>query len=93
MSKRRRPLGRPPSERRRAGMPEIPPAADKLRDAHKVIDPNRTYAIEMPDGSVHESTGAELIATADDFTALVDAQRAGNERGMRKAVEKIRRSL
>lgn len=85
MSKRKHP-GRKPSERRAA---PIPPEADRLRDAHKVIDPHQTFEMAMPDGSTFTTTGAEMIETADAFLALVDAQRAGNKRGMVKALERI----
>jgi len=52
-------------------MPAIPPGADRLRDAHKTIDPRRTYRITMPDGSTFTTTGAEMIETADAFTGTI----------------------
>ena len=58
-------------KRRQWGMPAIPPGADRLRDAHKTIDPRRTYRITMPDGSTFTTTGAEMIETADAFTATI----------------------
>jgi hypothetical protein len=74
---------------RRPELPEIPPEADKLREAHRVIDPERIYCLELPDGSLGRWTGEQLLETARNMVALIDAQRAGDERGMRDAVERI----
>ena len=67
----------------------LPPQVEQLRDAHKVIDSNQSYRLMLPDGSIFESTGAEMIATADAYVALADAQKAGDERSIRKALERI----
>jgi hypothetical protein len=67
-------------------MPPIPPHADRLRDVRKVIKPDEVYQVELPGGGAYVVTGAELIASADHMIALVDAQRAGDEAGIRRAV-------
>ncbi len=70
-------------------MPTIPAGADQLRDARKAVDPFRTYRMRMPDGEVMEVDGADLIRDVDAMVALVDAQRAGDEAGIRRALERI----
>lgn len=70
-------------------MPPIPPEAEKLRHARDVIDPDRIYEMEMPDGKIMRTSGRELLATSDNMLALVDAQKAGDEEAIRKAVKKI----
>jgi hypothetical protein len=92
MSKRkRRHPGRKPSERRAAleGLPPIPPGLDELRKARSVVDPARTYRMRMPDGSIFETTGTEMLASADAFVAMADAQLAGDLDGMRRAASRI----
>lgn len=69
--------------------PKAPPEVEKLRDAHKVINPKQTYRIQATDGTLMEFTGAELIETADNAAALVDAMKAGDERAQKRAAKRI----
>lgn len=78
--------------RNRPAPPAIPPGVDRLRDARKAIPPWQTYRVELPDGRTLAATGAELIRDADAILALVDAQRGGDEAGMRRAVGRIARA-
>jgi hypothetical protein len=77
---------------RRDGWPPIPPAGRLLRDARLVIDAKQTYMMRTPDGEIEAVTGAELLETADMFTALIDAQRRGDVRALQKALIRIAES-
>jgi hypothetical protein len=70
-------------------MPSIPPEADRLRDARKVIPPWQTFRIDMGGGRYQECTGADLIKTAEAFAALAEAQRRGDEEEIRRALKRI----
>ena len=70
-------------------MPPIPEGLERLRDAGNAIDAAATFRLALPDGSVLEVTGAELIATAGTLVSLADAQRVGDESGIRRAVERL----
>jgi hypothetical protein len=48
--------------------------------------------MRTPDGEIETVTGAELIETADMFTALIDAQRKGDVRAIKKALIRISNS-
>ena len=74
--------------RDRAG-PPIPPRAGELRHARRFIDPAESFLLKMPDGSFFSATGAELLATADMFTSLIDAQRSGDVKRIRRALIRI----
>jgi hypothetical protein len=62
-----------------AGTPEPDatslPLLDRLRRIRATIDPSRIYRETEPDGSIFEGAGADLIATADEVIALLDAIR------------------
>jgi hypothetical protein len=81
MSKRKR-------RRHRPG-PPIPPEADELRRAREVIDPKSSFLLELPGGEYFSATGKELLETADAFTALVDAQRSGDVKRIRRALVRL----
>lgn len=66
------------SNRRRRRLLDVQPEVDKLRNAHKVVDPAKTYSVRLPDGSIFQATGAELLETADATVAVADAQLAGD---------------
>jgi hypothetical protein len=80
---------------RRKGMPRRPNFADvehliePLRGASKVIDPETIYRLKMPDGSIFKTTGAELLETAAASVALADADRAGDDDGMIRALKRL----
>jgi hypothetical protein len=59
--------------------PEMAADMEKLRRARQVIDPFRTYRMRMPDGGVFEATGADLIATGEATTALIDSIHRGDD--------------
>lgn len=82
--------GKPPSQRKPIDpMPIPPPEIERLRDAAKVIDPGQTYALEMPDGTVFRAKGSDLLREARLMVALADADAAGDEPAMRRAIEAL----
>jgi len=81
--------GNRPPRRDRPGVGEIPPEIETLRDARTVIDPARTYRLQMPDGSTFSATGAELLETAAAAVAVADADRAGDDEAMRQALARL----
>ena len=82
---------RPPRRDRSVAGGFIPPGAELLREAPKVIDPAKTYRLRMPDGELFESSGADLLETAAAFLALADADRARDDDAIRRAVARIER--
>jgi hypothetical protein len=67
---------------------------NKLKMARERIDPFRTYRMRMPDGSVHELSGADAIATAEAHVSLAEAVNRGEDPQVLKAkFERLFRTL
>lgn len=52
---------------------------ERLRKVREHIDPFQTYRLEMPDGSIRETTGADLIASAEAIVSVVDCIGRGDD--------------
>jgi hypothetical protein len=57
--------------------PELRAYIATLREVRAHVDPFRTYAMQLPDGTVIASAGADMIATAEASVALADAIERG----------------
>jgi hypothetical protein len=67
---------------------------EKLRQARERLDPFATYRGRMPDGTLVEMTGAEMIADAEAYVAVADAIRRGEDPQVVKAAfERLQRTL
>jgi hypothetical protein len=65
---------------------------DRLRRERPNIDLFRTYRLPMPDGSVEERTGADLIAGAEAMASLVRTLfRDDDPQVIRVALERLKR--
>lgn len=58
--------------------PKLCRQVDRLRSSRATIDPFEVFRYGLPDGSIVEVTGAELIATAEAAVSLFDAIRRGD---------------
>ena len=63
--------------------------AKKLVQVRKFIDSKQTYRFQMPDGSIIEYSGEQLIQTGEAFAELVQAGNSGDDNKMRAALQKI----
>jgi hypothetical protein len=67
-------------------LPEFPAELiNKLKLARERIDPFQTFRMPMPDGSVHEVTGADLIALGEAQVSLAEAVNRGEDVQVLKA--------
>ena len=57
--------------------------------ASKNINPSTVYKIDLGDGKVHSSTGAELIETAAAYLELLEAKKSGDKKRLEEAVIRI----
>ena len=62
-----------------AAVGPIPPRVADLHRVRHTIDPGAVYTVNLGNGQVLSSTGAELLATANALLALVNAQEAGDQ--------------
>jgi hypothetical protein len=79
--------------KRKPPMPPIPPGAEKLRDVDKAVDPDRVYVLQLPDGTISRYTGKQMIESAHALADLVDAQKAGDEGAIFRALRRIEESF
>jgi hypothetical protein len=75
--------------RDRRGIPPIPPGVEQLRAAAGSIDPERFYSAMMPDGTEMVMKGSAMLKTAGLLVALADADAAGDDEAIVRAVEAI----
>jgi hypothetical protein len=59
--------------------PELRAYIATLREVRAHVSPFKTYAMQLPDGTVIASAGADMIATAEASVALADAIERGED--------------
>src|SRR4051794_28265924 len=77
------------AHRRGPLLPPPPPGLETLRDARRAIEPQRVYALQMPDGGVFMTSGADLLKTTQALVDLADASEAGDEGRLRDAFGRL----
>jgi hypothetical protein len=75
--------------------PEFPSErVAQLERARDFVDPFQTYRMELPDGSIFETTGAELIATAEAAASLARSiERRDDPRVIAAGFDRLHRTL
>jgi hypothetical protein len=67
--------------------------AEKFKLARSRIDPFRTYRLAMPDGTVFEAEGADMIKDADNMAALIEANKRNDYEGFERVMKRIMGTL
>lgn len=73
----------------RPNLKDVEPTIEQLRGASKAIDPKAIYRMKMPGGPTLQYTGAELLETAAASVALADADKAGDDDGIVRALKRL----
>ena len=64
-------------------MPELTPELgaylEEFRKARETINPFHIYRLQMPDGTIIEAAGADLIATAEALVSVFDSTERGDD--------------
>jgi hypothetical protein len=63
--------------------------ANKLAKVRSFIDEKQSYRFRMPDGTVVEFSGAELIRTGEAFAELLEAGNSGDNERMLAALQRV----
>jgi|GEM_PF-5748027 len=63
--------------------------AKKLAKVRSFIDEKQSYRFRMPDGTVVEFSGAELIRTGEAFAELLEAGNSGDSERMLAALQRV----
>lgn len=63
--------------------------AKKLAKVRSFIDEKQSYRFRMPDGTVVEFSGAELIRTGEAFAELLEAGNSGDNERMLAALQRV----